>query len=302
MSNNNNKQIAGAIVDMAMSKYPTWGDLSNFKLAPAKQPTNMQKVDLSSKEMAQVPLDNITKGVLCGTICGDSSININKGYKNARFQSRHSTKQAEWFSWKFFVILKDFVNKSAVIYTRPGGYQPQTSGVQSSYPEGKLKIASKAHPTLTKLHKVVCVNNKKSLQRSWLNHMNDYFLMTVWLDDGSLYNGRQGLISFNSFPVAEQQTFRKYLLTAWGIETYLQDTGKFLKNGHKNYRIHIKDQDNLEKLLRIVAPIIPVKEMLYKVCYAPKEESKLQRWRTELKGLVKPEFVDFIDKFYDNLL
>nr|AAA67802.1 putative protein of 262 amino acids [Lobochlamys segnis]ALO21062.1 putative LAGLIDADG homing endonuclease [Lobochlamys segnis] len=259
--------------------------------------------------MAQVPLTEIEKSVLCGTILGDASFAISDGYKNARFQSNHSTNQLTWFFWKFFVILKDFTKPTGLIYSEPSGKQLINQTSEASFfepgedsleiPFGKLKIASLADAKLTELHSVICNKNRKTIERSWLNHMNNYFLMTVWLDDGSMTSGRQGILSFNSYPADQQQIFRDYLLQVWGIETRLQDTGQKMQNGQPNCRISIKDQENLLNLLRYIAPVVPVREMLYKVCFMAESNLSLsQRWKTEVKGLVRPEFAEEIDKIY----
>jgi hypothetical protein len=259
-------------------------------------------VDLSQKQMSQLPFDEITMSVLCGTIISDTSFTIDKSYKNARFQVRQSTRQFTWFTWKYFVILKEFCNLSGLIFSLPDGYQAKSKLKSGEEILGKLKLASKAHEKLTELHKIVCVNNRKTVQRFWLNHMNNYFLMTIWLDDGSLYNKSQGIISFNAMPIDQQLVFRDYLLKVWKIETSFQDTHLVMANGQKNQRISIDNQESLLTLLRLIAPIVPVREMLYKVCFVPKGNSSLlERWKTELKGLVKPEFVADIEKYYANI-
>jgi hypothetical protein len=321
------KQIAADYMNKAFTLYPKWNEVNTNAVKTNEpltlpQPTYPQKllnVNISDKKMAQVPLDEITKSVLCGTILGDTSFTINKKYRNARFQAKHSTKQFTWFVWKYGVILKDFVSPSGLVFTQRDGFQlnsVQDNSASNNAGEmeekelkllgdfqtfGKLKIASRADVRLTELHGVICVNNHKTIQRYWLNHMNNYFLMTIWLDNGSLSceNSRQGIISFNSIPIEEQQIFREYLLKVWEIETRFDDTKKFLANGQKNMRIAIKNQENLQRLLRIIAPVVPVREMLYKLCFVPKDMSLLQRWRTELKGLVRPEFSLEIDKIYD---
>lgn len=295
----NRKNLVKNLIDKAFKLYPSWQQALN--LPKPIYPAKLAGVVISNKQMAQVPLDEIRKSVLCGTLLSDSSFRINKGYANARFQARHSTRQYTWFVWKYLVLLKEFTNTTGVIFQYPDGYQVNSPLKPGEEILGKLKIASKADPKLTELHKVVCVHNVKTIQRSWLNHMNSYFLMTIWLDDGSLYNGCQGLICFSSTPVAEQNVFRQYLLAVWGIKTSLQDTGKVMKNGQINYRITIDKIDSLLKLLRLIAPIIPVREMLYKVCFIPKNNpSLLQRWKTELLGLVRPEFCQDIEDFYKN--
>lgn len=298
--NTENKKIARDFIKKAFELYPEWK--SSLKFPEPTNPKTLENVDLSKKEMAQLELDPITKSVLCGTILSDTSFKIDQGYANARFQVRQSTRQFTWFTWKYFVILKEFCNETGVIFSPPDGYQAKSSLQPGEEVLGKLKLASKAHVTLTKLHKMICVNNRKTVQRFWLNHMNNYFLMTIWLDDGSLYNKRQGVICFNAMPINEQKIFREYLFNVWGIETSFQDTGLLMANGEQNMRISINNQESLLKFLRLVAPLIPVREMLYKVCFVPKgNPSLLERWKTELIGLVKPEFVADIEKYYANI-
>lgn len=289
------KKIAVSFMDKAFKLYPEWK--SGYNLSKPVYPQALANVDISKKQMAQVPLTDIEKSVLCGTILGDTSFTIDKGYANARFQCRQSTRQFTWFCWKFYVILKEFVNPSAINYSEPDGYQ-KSKRLLGETILGKLKIASKAHYKLTALHGVICNKNRKTIERSWLNHMNNYFLMTIWLDDGSITNGRQGVLSFNAAPKAEQDIFREYLLKVWGIETSLQDTGEVMANGKPNYRITIDNQESLFKLLRYIAPVVPVREMLYKVCFVSENKDLSQRWKTELKSLVRPEFIAEIDKIY----
>jgi hypothetical protein len=295
------EKIAEFFMDTAYQRYPAWKTNSLNLPSPIK-PAKLTNVALSNKEMANLPLGEITKSVLCGTICGDTSFAIDKGYKNARFQSRHSTRQCTWFMWKYRVILKEFTTEKGVIFQPTDGFQTSSPLIQGEGILGKLKIASGANAKLTALHQLICVNNRKTIKRSWLNHMNNYFLMTIWLDDGSLYHGYQGLICFNGIPLDQQNVFRQYLLSVWDIETVAQDTGLIMTNGQKNYRIAIANIESLLKLLRLVAPVIPVSEMLYKVYFVPKNnKSLLQRWRSELAGLVRPEFRTRVEKYYDTI-
>jgi hypothetical protein len=297
------KAIGKGFIERAFEIYPEWKEPLN--ITEPTYPKTLEKVDFSKKQMSQLPFDEITKSVLCGTIISDTSFTIDKGYANARFQVRQSTRQFTWFTWKYFVILKEFCNLNGLIFSKPDGYQAKSQLKPGEEILGKLKLASKAHEKLTELHKIVCFppgENRKTVQRFWLNHMNNYFLMTIWLDDGSLYNKRQGIISFNAMPISEQLIFREYLLNVWRIETSFQDTGLVMQNGQPNLRISINNQESLLTLLRLIAPIVPVREMLYKVCFVPKGNSSLlERWKTELKGLVKPEFVADIEKYYANI-
>lgn len=294
------KKIANSLIDKAFTLYPEWESPGNLR--KPTYPEKLGQVDLSNKQLSNILLDDITKSVLCGTILGDTNFSIPPNYANARFIGRHSTRQFSWFTWKYFVVLKEFTTKSAVIFSRPSGYQIKSPLQPGEEILGKLQITSKVDKKLTQLHQIICQDNKKKIQRFWLNHMNNYFLMTLWLDDGSISGGRQGSISLNSSRKEEQEVLRNYLLNVWGVQTRLQDTGNLMQNGQISYRIDIHNQESLLKLLRVIAPVIPVKEMLYKVCFVPKgNPSLLQRWRTELKELVKPEFVEYIENYYSNI-
>ena len=133
--------------------------------------------------------------------------------------------------------------------------------------------------------------------------MNDYFLMTLWLDDGSLMNNRQGEIALDLFSIEEQEIFVHYLKAVWSIECYIFNTQELMQNGKIRYRIKIKNQENLLKLLHVVARIIPVKEMLYKVMFIPENNiDLLQRWASEISELVYPEFKEYIVNQYKPIL
>lgn len=302
------KRIACILLDEFKKKYPIYFKNPSLSNMPEpKLPDKMKNVNLSNKQMAQVPIDVLRKSVLCGTCLSDSSIQINAGYKNARIQNRHSSRQSTWFYWKWKVCLNQYVESDAAFqFQDPDGYQ-EISPVKDGEYLGKLKIATKAHPDLTALHTVICTKKGgkmvKTISRSWLNHMTDYFLMTVWCDDGSLYNGRQGQICFDAIPKKEQEVFLDYLKNVWEIEAYLVEADELMRTGEKRYRINIKDIDNLLRLLRIVAPLIPVKEMLYKVTFVPINNSGLlQRWASEIEGLVQPEFRDYISAEYKQII
>jgi len=267
-----------------------------------KYPKKLKHVDLSSKKMAQIPIKEPVKSVLCGTCLGDSSLRINPRYANARIQSRHSSHQASWFFWKWTVCCSEYTNGlDSMTFQVSDGYQKNSSKDEENL--GKLKVSTKAHKDLTALHSIICPKNKEKIERSWLNHMTDYFLMVIWLDDGSLYNTHQGCLSLDFFPKEEQEVFVNYLESVWDVKAYLKNTGLKMKDGRDRYKIYIKDQESLLNLLRIVAPLIPVKEMLSKVMFVPfNNKGLLQRWASELVELVQPEFRDYVKKHYETLL
>lgn len=266
----------------------------------ATYPLSLANVNISQKAVAQLQLDPIEKGVMFGSIMGDCSIAKNKGYANSRFQSRHSSRQASWFYWKFMVVLRPYSNGiSSVTFQERDGFQASSTQKPTEAYLGKLKISSKALPILTSVQAIVCNGGPKKYQRSWLNHMNTYFLLTLWLDDGSLYNKRQGVISLEVFDDSQKQILIDYLETVWGIQSYIQSLKYFMKDGKEAKRIHISDQENLLKLLRLVAPLVPVREMLYKCYFQSSSDVALtQRWAAELKQLVRAEFRNDVETYY----
>lgn len=272
-------------------------------LIPATNPPNLENVNLTKKQMAQLPFHPIVLSAICGTLFGDSSIAINKGYKNARIQNRHSTNQTDWFMWKSFCILQEFIADTSISWQEPDGFQkkdvlPENEGEKY----GKWKLTTKGSPKLTALYNIICPKGHKEIQRFWLNHMNNYFLMVLWLDDGGLVGHRQGIISCNNTPKPQVEILADYMRKVWGIQCKVVDVvSKTTTTLPNPVQITIDDLNNLEILLRIIAPIIPVKSMLYKVCLFPIESSRLQRWTSELKTLIRKDWHDDIDKIYADL-
>jgi hypothetical protein len=289
------KKYALVKVNEFKSNYQNF-EVSN--LPPATFPAKLKNVKLTDKEMAQLPLHPIILSAICGTLFGDSSIAIHTGYGNARIQYRHSTRQTEWFMWKTFFIFGEFVNDTSVLIQEPDGFQ-KAAPVKQDEILGKWKVATKVDEKLTKLYKIICPKKHKQIQRFWLNHMNNYFLMTLWLDDGGLVGHRQGIISCNNTPLDQAEILASYICTVWEIQCkVVKVPSKKTATLSDPIQIVISDLENLKKYLRIIAPIIPVKSMLYKICLEPIESSCLQRWTSELKTLVRQDWHADIDQIY----
>lgn len=294
----NTKEYALSKINEFRYRYP---NLDVAKLAPATFPQTLKNVNLTEKQMAQLPFDPIVLSAICGSLFGDSSIAINKGYANARIQYRHSTRQSDWFMWKTFCIYKEFINDTSICWQKSDGFQKQAP-VKEGEILGKWKVATKADEKLTKLYNIICPKKTKELQRFWLNHMNNYFLMTLWLDDGSLVGQRQGILSCNNTPIDQAKILANYISKVWEVECKVVEVpSKATATLLQPVQIVINDLDNLEKFLRIIAPIVPVKSMLYKVCLYPIESSRLQRWTSELKTLVRQDWHADIDQIYVDL-
>lgn len=262
-----------------------------------KTPSSLR---ISQKIMGQTKMPPATLSFICGTIIGDSSISLQKGYANARIQFRHSTRQTDWFMFKIFGPFKPYVEDSSVQIQTPDGHQTEAAKLPGEL-LGKWKVATKVNPEITKLYRIIGPSDKpKRIRRFWLNHMNEWFLLAVWLDDGGLYNNnREGQISVQSFSIREADILAKYLTTVWGVncKTAIYESRKSITNPQAPV-IVFENLDAIEKFLEIVAPIIPVKSMLYKVFLCPKDSTRRQRWASKLKTLIRPEWHDEIDKYY----
>ena len=275
----------------------TYPNLDVKQLKPT-YPPSLKDVNLTRKEMAGLDIHPVTLSVLCGTVFGDTTFKIYKGYANARLTARHSTRQTEWVMWKAFCAFERYTTEKCLTFQKSDGKQ-LTAKPKRGEILGKWSFRSAVDPELTKLHNIIAPNNQKKVQRSWLNHMNDYFLMTLWLDDGSLSSGRQGTICVNSMPIDQAQCLAEYIAKVWDVKCHVEDVAsKKTKTNPVSPQIYFNDLDNLEKFLRIIAPIIPVKSMLYKVCLKPKDCSRLQRWTSELKTLIRQEWHSEIDTIY----
>jgi hypothetical protein len=286
------RQIADIWIKEFKKRYP---NLDVHKLTPTK-PAKMDTVNLSNKRMANLHLHPVTVSVVCGTLLGDAA--VDKSSKTPRIHMRHSSRQTDWFLWKTLCALGDFVEKTSVCFQLPDGKQKE-AGKLPGEALGKWKMATLRLSDMTSLLDIIAPGKKKVVERSWLNHMNDYFLMTFWLDDGSLTTyGREAVFCVNNLSRDEADIIVDYLYKVWDVKCIVRSVPSRITNTNLDpIEIALEGLDNTEKFLRIVAPIIPVESMLYKVCFCPLDRSRQQRWASELKGLVRPEWHDTIDKY-----
>ena len=301
------RQNLNDLYDKFAEKYPQYIGTNKKQLPKAVYPGNIATLINAKNSINQLRIIEPERSILFGTVTADTSIAIQKNYRNARMQNRHSTRQYTWFFWKWLVALESYANGlNSMTWQASDGYQVN-SPLRSDEILGKLHINSKAEERLTEIYKIIVKDGRKFMDRSWLNqnHMSSYFLMCVWLDDGSLYHTYQGCICLDFSTKPEQETFCEYLKDAWDINAYVQTTGEFMADGRERFRIFIADQASLLKLpsrVRLVAPLVPVEEMLYKVFFVPKNNPELlQRWASELKGLVQPEFRSYVENFYEQV-
>ncbi len=217
-------------------------------------------------------LSENARAIILGSLLGDGSLAVSRGYVNARFQFRHSIKQKEYFSWKA-EALKEICGKKCV-------WRQGSRAERDGWGTIKLRFGSKALPELTELSVLTRRGKKKTVRRKWLNQLTPLSLAIWWCDDGSLVSHtRHGVICTDGFTREEVQILRKYLRTVWHISTAITRTSR----GH--YRISIRSREELKKFLRIILPHIPVESMLYKATLLFKNIHSQQRWISEMTNL-----------------
>ena len=264
--------------EMAYGSAINYPDL-NFNSFKAVSPSSLENVRLTQKEIGQIDLHPVVLSTICGTTFGDSSLVVHSNYKNALLNYRHSTRQTDWFLWKTLCVFKEFASEEAIQFEAPprggkltDGFQAQVQ-VQTAGFEllGKLKVSTEVNSKLTQLRDIIAPNNVKTIERNWLNHMNNYFLMTLWLDNGSLIGGlgRQGIISTGAMPLKQTQLLVDYLTKVWGIKCDARElatqpippleggkNGKLQTGGMgRAHGLFIKDQENLRYLIILVLKV-----------------------------------------------
>lgn len=218
-----------------------------------------------------VPLSNISKAVILGSLLGDGSLKIHNNYANARFSFKHSTKQAEYFYWKVG-LLKEIASENCVFAQKNDGYGGD-----------KLRFQSRALDALTELYKLVTKAQKLRIRRKWLNLLTPLSLAIWWLDDGSLIsNGRRGVFCTDGFEEKHVRVLSKYLKKCWDISTKVAPIKKEGGTKAEYFRIWIRSAEELKKFLRIILPHIKVKAMLPKALLLYKDDQLQERWISEV--------------------
>jgi len=113
--------------------------------------------------LKNLTLSQSALSIILGSILGDGSLQIakiiGKGYKNARFNIRHSITQEAYFMFK--------VNALHEISSKTNGVFLQNSSGFSS--NKKYLYTSAVSPELTIIHYHTYENNKIKILRKWTN-------------------------------------------------------------------------------------------------------------------------------------
>lgn len=234
-------------------------------------------VNLQRKELQNTGLSETVLSLILGGILGDGSLKIHNNYKNARYSFRHSIVQKEYFDWKVNQLLSICANKYLYLQ-EPDGYSKNK----------KLRFCSAAREDLTKILKKTHIGNQVNVQRAWLNHLTPLSLAIWWCDDGSIISrNRQGCLSTDGFPLEAQDIIVQYFEKTWAItfkpSTVTSRTNKSGSFYTKTFtRLYI-NQNSLKKLLTIIMPYIPCREMVYKCALRYNDQQFQERWISHME-------------------
>lgn len=251
--------------------------------------TEPQKPDLSGKRLSVISLSDQCKQVILGSLLGDGCLTIQKGYKNARMQIRHSIVQEDYIKWKFEMLSEIALKK--LQYQKPDGYSNNQ----------KIGFMSKAMSQLTEINRICYKDNKLQIKRFWLNHLTELGLLIWWLDDGSLVRkGKGGVFCTDGFDLPAIKILHKYFKKVWKIDTKIGLLNRRGDGYTKDvyYRLYLNNTE-LRKLLHLIMPLMEVPAMVRKMCLRYKDPQFQQRWISEMKKAM-PTMHTAIDAFYES--
>jgi hypothetical protein len=218
-------------------------------------------------------LSDRVQEIVLGSLLGDGSLKIHKGYANARFSFRHSAAAAGYFHWKARQLAEIAAENSEFVQP-PDGFSRQP----------KLRFQSRALPGLTELYHLTHRQHHFSIRRKWLNRLSPLSLAIWWLDDGSLISGtRKGVICTDGFDQDSVKRIARYLQVEWNVQSHVAAVGRKRAGRQDQYwRLWIRSTDELKRFLRIILPHVHVEDMLYKVLILYRDPQLQQRWISEV--------------------
>lgn len=217
-------------------------------------------------------LSDRCKDIILGSLLGDGSLKLHRPYRNARFSFRHAATNRDYFLWKVEQVKE--ISAACEVWEQSG---PDGGGGD------KLRYQSAAVPALTELYHLTHPHGKFRIRRKWLNRLTPLSLCVWWLDDGSLLNGKQGVLCTDGFSHDELLIVVRYFRKVWGLDPRI---GRVSQKGPraKQYRLWFRSRENLIKFLRIVLPHVPVPSMLRKVMLLYNDPDLQQRWISEVSA------------------
>nr|YP_764442.1 putative site-specific DNA endonuclease [Stigeoclonium helveticum]ABF60224.1 putative site-specific DNA endonuclease [Stigeoclonium helveticum] len=263
-----------------------------------------------------IKLTDHQKQVVMGTILGDAAIGFSGG-KNARVQMNHSCKQRHYVVWKYYE-LETVCSRRSFSIKKPdrGSYSKRK----------KLRIQTLVSPDLTIINNLIKVNGKKTVTKEYLELLEPLAIAVWWCDDGSITGGyRQGTLCTHSMTKEEVLLIQQFFLEKWEINAKIMEvTPPNQKKSAKEIldlsqeNITVCDQKtldptqeprkkpyyalnfhtaNAEKLIELIIPFIPVKQMIYKTFLKFNDSKNNARWRSFLASHYVPRFFNSKEEF-----
>lgn|SRR3989338_1007901 len=220
--------------------------------------------------MKHSSLSDRCRDVILGSVLGDGSLKVHKAYRNARFSFRHSEVQEEYFFWKVSELKEVSAGSDVWRQEDKGGWG-----------KNKLRYQSAALESLTELYSLTHDHGRFRIRRKWLNQLSPLSLCIWWLDDGSLLNGKQGVLCTDSFPYEELLLIVRYFRTVWGLNPRI---GRVSKEGPRTnqYRLWFRSRQDVQKFLLLILPHMKVASMLKKVVMLYRDPELQERWISEV--------------------
>lgn len=230
---------------------------------------------MNNKLYKELSLSDREKSIILGSLLGDGSLKIHKGYANARFSFRHSIAQKEYFLWKARELAAIGSDKCVFLQKADGWAKLE-----------KLRFQSRALPVLTELYRLTHEQHQFAISRSWLNQLTPLSLAIWWCDDGSIIsNGRKGVICTDGFDEKSVRLLARYVEVVWKVKMHVGPITRQRANERVRYWRLWLSTEELKKFLRIIIPYIPVPSMIYKFVLLYKDSQLQQRWISEMESL-----------------
>jgi LAGLIDADG DNA endonuclease family len=257
-----------------------------------------RRVKLKTKDADNITLSVDHKRVIASTILGDASLRRPSGkFKNSNIQIKHSKKQAEWLKWKADQIelisgRKPFCKQTETSYrinpdTGQKIYVLDSNGKPKKYQ--KIRLSTRRLKCITEFHKEMTTNGELDFSKPWLfQYIDDRGLMIWWLDDGGL-TGKEnasGRLCTHGFKKQYLPYLQKLLKNKWNIETTIQKQTD-VTTGGIYFFLGLSQQD-VQKLLWIIMPYIPVAEMLYKTLPLYENVQAQKSWISTMYQRIQP--------------
>lgn len=216
------------------------------------------------------PLSDRCREMILGSLLGDGSLKLYPRYRNARFSFRHSSANREYFFWKVEQLKE--ISGTNHVWEQDG---------PDGWGQDKLRYQSAALESLTELFRLTHPHGQFRIRRKWLNQLSCLSLCVWWLDDGSLLNGKQGVICTDGFSYEELLLVVRYFRVVWELNPRI---GRVSTTGPRanQYRLWFRSRDDLIRFLRLILPHMAVPSLLKKVLLLYHDPDLQQRWISEV--------------------